>query len=120
MYIVLRVAGSVANPDQGSTSPSFDYGGESAGPLIGKFLWMDPGDVVVRRWNADLECLEDVNQDEDDNDHDLFNQTLYALRSHRLDSGLAPYDYSGHAEWVELTQCITKNVNSARGRTKSV
>ncbi|KAK9837719.1 hypothetical protein WJX74_003717 [Apatococcus lobatus] len=70
----------------------------------GRFLSLAEGQVVVMRWDASVEALTDLP------DQDEVDRYTLGVRRYDFDAGLAPYNLSAYATWQRLSGHITPAV----------
>ncbi|GMH43240.1 hypothetical protein BSKO_11162 [Bryopsis sp. KO-2023] len=82
--------------------------GDSQGgfaPVVGFFVHVRPGDIVVRRWNKEEEML--VGMEGGESEEEGYKR---GVLNFDFDSGLAPYDLRGWKKWRGLSEFITEEI----------
>ena len=80
---------------------------------ISFFVWLKPGEVLVRKWSVELEALtvlEDTEQVE---------RLALAVKSFEFDSGLGAYPIESFKKWSRLSYLITPEILQAVQPLKS-
>jgi len=67
---------------------------------LGRFVHLDPAEVIVLRYNEDTEQLSFLEPGE-------AGRLADGVRRHEFDKQLGPYPMEKHKDWVELTQFIS-------------
>lgn len=72
-------------------------------PTVGFFLYIQPAEVVVRKWHQQEEQLAKLSEDEE-------HTYSEAVKRFEFDQQLGPYALDHHEEWKQLSSYITKSV----------
>eukprot|EP01068_Selenidium_serpulae_P012108 Selendium_serpulae@DN5771_c0_g1_i1.p1 len=78
-----------------------DTASTGVGLRTGKFLYLRPGEVVVRKWNDESESLDEV----DETTHSAFAE---GLRRGDFVTHLGSYAHEYREKWVQLTSHVTQ------------
>lgn len=82
---------------------SSNRGGSEFSPMIGFFLYLNPSEVIVRKWDLQEERLVKVSEEEEE-------RYAQAVQKLEFDKYLGPYSLSHCGEWKMLSNYITKSV----------
>ncbi|KAF4381930.1 hypothetical protein F8388_000624 [Cannabis sativa] len=77
--------------------------GKEFSPIIGFFKYVDPSEIIVRKWDQQEERLIKVLEEEEE-------RFCEAVRRLEFDRHLGPYNLSQYATWKSLSNYITKNI----------
>ncbi|KAM6567104.1 hypothetical protein CsatA_026232 [Cannabis sativa] len=77
--------------------------GKEFSPIIGFFKYVDPSEIIVRKWDQQEERLIKVLEEEEE-------RFCEAVRRLEFDRHLGPYNLSQYATWKSLSNYITKDI----------
>ncbi|CAG9463435.1 unnamed protein product [Pedinophyceae sp. YPF-701] len=78
-------------------------GGASFAPVTGELVWLERGEVLVRRWDTGEECLAPLESPEE------AERYVAGVRNMSFDAGMAPYDLRSLRAWRSVTGAITSD-----------
>nr|XP_043617046.1 protein AAR2 homolog [Erigeron canadensis] len=82
---------------------SSNRGGSEFSPMIGFFIFVNPSEVIIRKWDLQEERLVKVSAEEEE-------RYSLAVQGFEFDQYLGPYTLSQFGEWQMLSNYITKSV----------
>ena len=71
-------------------------------PATGFFIFAQPRQVIVKRWDPQTETLVDLEEEEEQGRYEA------AARQFEFDAGLAPYNLQAFSQWRDLSSFISQ------------